>query len=77
MLSSVLFCVIEMCVAKLFAPGTPDLEVQGSSLTHRIVSLDNKLYATLFRFTQLYKWVLAIYCWGVTLWWTSILYRGE
>ena len=24
-----------------------------------------------------YKWVLATYCWGVTLRWTSILSRGE
>ena len=56
-----------MCVAKLFAPGTPDLEVQGSSLAHHVVSLDEELYASLFLFTQVYKWVLMIYCWGVTL----------
>ena len=54
-----------MCVAKLFAPGTPDLEVQGSSLAHHVVSLDEELYASLFLFTQVYKWVLVIYCWGV------------
>ena len=67
MLSSVLFCFVEACVAKLFTPGTPDLEVQGSSLTRRVVSLDKELYATLFLFTRVYKWVLVIYCWGVTL----------
>ena len=67
MLSSVLFCFAETCVAELFAPGTPDLEVQGSSLTHLVVSLDKELYGTLFFFTQVYKWVLAIYCWGVSL----------
>ena len=61
MLSSVLFCFVEECVAKLFTPGTQDLEVQGSTLTHRIVSLDKELYAPLFLFTQVYKWVLAIY----------------
>ena len=63
MLSSVLFCFVEACVAELFAPRTLDLKVQGSSLTHRVVSLDNELYTTLFLFTQVYKWVLAIYCW--------------
>ena len=61
MLSSVLFCFVEECVAELFTPETQDLEVQGSTLTHRIVSLDKELYAPLFLFTQVYKWVLAIY----------------
>ena len=65
MLSSVLFCFVEACVAELFTAGTPNLEVQGSSLTHRVVSLDKELYATLCLFTQVYKWVL--HCWGVTL----------
>ena len=67
MLSSVLFCFVEAYVAELFAPGTPDLEVQGSSLTHHVVSLNKELYATLFLFTQVYKCVLAIYCLAVTL----------
>ena len=48
-------------MAELFTPETQDLEVQGSTLTHCIVSLDKKLYAPLFLFTQVYKWVLAIY----------------
>ena len=61
MLSSVLFCFVEEFVAELFTPGTQDLEVQGSTLTHRIVSLDKELNAPLFLFTQVYKWVLAIY----------------
>ena len=52
-------------MAELFAPGTPDLEVQGSSLTHCIVSLDKELFVTLSLLTQVYKWVLAIYCWGM------------
>ena len=63
MLSSALFCFVEAFVSELFTPGTPDPEVHDSSLAHRVVSLDNTLYATLFLFTQVYKWVLAIYCW--------------
>ena len=43
--------------------------------------LDNKLYSTLFLFTQVYKWVPVTYCWergvGITLRQTSILSRGE
>ena len=77
MLSSVLFCFVETCVAELLTPRTPDLEVQGSSLARRVVTLDKELYATLFLFTQVYKWVPVTYCWGVTLRWTSIPYRGE
>ena len=49
---------------------TPDLEVQGSSLARRVVSLDKELYCTLSLSTQVYK------CWGVTLRWTSIPSRG-
>ena len=56
-------------------PRTPDLEVQGSSLTHCIVSLEKELYSTLSLFTQVYQWVPVTYCWGVTLRWTSILSR--
>ena len=41
-----------------------DLEVQGSSLTHCLVSLDKELYSTLSLFTQAYKWVPTTY-WGV------------
>ena len=68
---------VEACVAKGLTPGTLDLEVRGSSLTHCIVSLDKELYSTLSLFTPLYKWVPVTYCWGVTLWWTSILAREE
>ena len=32
-----------------------------------VVSLDKELYSTLSLFTQVYKWVTATYCWGVTL----------
>ena len=51
-------------MAERLTPRTPDLEVQGSSLAHHIVSLDKELYSTLFLVTQLYKWVLATYCGG-------------
>ena len=59
-----------------------DLEVRGSSLVRRVVSLDKELYSTLSLFTQLYKWVQATHCWGgggegVILRWTGILGRGE
>ena len=63
-------------MAEWLTPQTLDLEVLGSSLAHRVVSLDKELYSTLSLFTQVYKWVLATYCWGVTLRWTSILPRG-
>ena len=56
---------------------TPDLEVQGSSLACCVVSLDKELYSTLSLFTQVYKWIPATYCCGVTLRCTSILSRGE
>ena len=38
---------MEACVAERLTPGTPDLEVQGSSLAGRDVSLDKELYSTL------------------------------
>ena len=63
-------------MAERLTPGTPDLEVRGSSLTHRVVSLLPR-QGTLSLFTQVYKWVWATYCWVVTLQWTSILSRGE
>ena len=58
---------VEACVARRLTPQTPDLEVQGSRIACDVVSLDKELYATLCLFTQVYKWVLATYCWGVTL----------
>ena len=64
-------------MAEWLAPGTPDLEVRGSSLARRVVSLNKELYCTLSLFTQVYKWVPAIYCWGVTVRWTSIPSRGD
>ena len=64
-------------VAEWLAPGTPDLEVRGSSLTRRVVSLNKELYCTLSLFTQVYKWVPAIYCQGVTVRWTNIPSRGD
>ena len=45
-----------MCSLAL-TPGTPDLEVWGSSLARLIVFLDKKLYSTLSLFTQVYKLV--------------------
>ena len=67
---------MEAYVAKRLTPRTPDLEVQGSSLARRIVSLVQELYSALSLFTQVYKWVLATYCWEITLRWTSIPSRG-
>ena len=54
-------------MAEWLTPRTPDLEVRGSSLARRVVSLDKELYSTLSLFTQVYKWVPSKYCWGVTL----------
>ena len=54
-------------MAEWLTPQTLDLEVRGSSLARCVVSLDKELYYTLSLFTQVYKWVLATYCWGVTL----------
>ena len=68
---------VEACVSEWLTPRTPDLEVWSSSLACHVVSLDKELYSTLSLFTQVYKWVPATYCFGVTLLWTSILSRGE
>ena len=68
---------MEVCLAKWLTPRMPDLEVWDSNLAHCVVSLDKELYSTLSLFTQVYKWVPATYCWGVTLGWTSIPSRGE
>ena len=59
-----IFTQVEVCVAKWLTPRTLYLEVQVSSLARRVVSLDKELYSTLSFFTQVYKWVLATYCWG-------------
>jgi len=67
--------MVEACVAEWLTPWTPDLEVQGSSFAHCIVSLDKELNSTLSLFTQVYQWVPVTYCWEVTLRWTSILSR--
>ena len=48
---------MEACVAERLTLRTLDLEVRGSSLAGRIVSLDKELYSTLSLFTQVYKWV--------------------
>ena len=64
-------CSLEMGVAEWLTPQTPDLEIQGSSLARRVVSLGKELYSTLS------LWVPATYYWGVTLQWTSIPSRGE
>ena len=57
--------LVEACVAERLTPRTPDLEVRGSSLARRIVSLGKEPYSTLSLFTQVYKWVPATYCWVV------------
>ena len=41
----------------VLTPRTLDLEVQGSSVARRVVSLDKELYSTLALFAQVYKWV--------------------
>ena len=64
-------------MAERLTPGTLDLDVRGSSLARRIVSLDKELYSTLSLFTQVYKWVPVTYCRGITLPWTSIPSREE
>ena len=67
--------LVEACVAERLTPRTPDLEVRGSSLARRVVSLGKELYSTLSLFTQVYKWVpvtYSSYSWGITLQWTSI-----
>ena len=74
---TVYIVTVEACVAEWLTPRTPDLEVRGSSVARRVVSLGKELYSTWSLFTQVYKWVLATYCWGVTLRWTSIPYSGE
>ena len=43
-------------MAERLTPRTPDLEVQGSSLARRVVSLDKELYYTLSLSTQVYKY---------------------
>ena len=69
--------MIEAFVAERLIPQTLDLQVRGPILANRVVSQDKKLNPILFLFTQVYKWVPATYCWGVTLRWTSIPSRGE
>ena len=54
-------------MAERLTSRTLDLEVRGSSLARRVVSLDKELYSTLSLFTQVYNWVPVTYCWGVTL----------
>ena len=68
---------VEACVVEQLTPPTSDLDVSGSSLAHHAVSSHKEYYASLSLFSQVYKWVPAIYCWGVTLRWTSIPSRGE
>ena len=46
-----------MYVAERLTPRTLDLEVRGSSLAHRVDSLDKELYSTLSFFTQVCKWL--------------------
>ena len=43
---------MQACVAEWLTPQTPDLEVRGSSLARRVVSLDEELYSTSSLFTQ-------------------------
>ena len=45
-LSIVYAPIVEACVAERLTPRSTDLEVRGSSLARRVVSLDKKLYLT-------------------------------
>ena len=63
-LFSYVVSLVEACVAKRLTPRSLDLEVQGSSLARRVVSLAKELCSTLSLFTQVYKWVPATYCRG-------------
>ena len=65
---------VEACVAE---QSTPRTLVGGSSLASRVVSLDKEVYSTLSLFTQVYKWISATYCLGVTVWWASMPSRGS
>ena len=69
---------MEACVTERLTPRTLDLEVRGSSLARRVVSVHKKLYSTLSLFTQVYKWVPATYCWwGVVAILLGMLYAKE
>ena len=68
---------MEAFEAERLTPRTADLEIWSSSLARRVVSLDKELYSTLPRFTQVYKWVPAKYCWDVTLRCASIPSGGQ
>ena len=48
-------------MAERLTPRDPDLEVHGSSLARRVVSLDKELYSTL---SFVHKWVPVLYSWG-------------
>ena len=62
---------MEAFEAERLTPRTADLEFKPRPSLY-VVSLDKELYSTLPRFTQVYKWVPAKYCWEVTLRWASI-----
>ena len=57
--------------------GGPGFKSRPLSLAQGVASLDKELYSTLSLFSQVYKWVPASYCWGITLRWTSIPSRGD
>ena len=68
-------CVTEWWTPRILGSGGPGFKPRPPRCF-----LDNKLYSTLFLFTQVYKWVPVTHCWGrggVTLRYTSILSRGE
>lgn len=46
------FRCVEGCVAELLTPRTLDLEISGSSLACRVVSLDEELYSMLVTYCQ-------------------------
>ena len=58
------FKFVKACVAERLTPRTLHLEVRGSSLARRVVSLHKELYSTLPLSAQVHKCVPATYCWG-------------
>ena len=51
-------------MAERLTPRTLNLEVRGSSLARRVISLDKELYSTFSLFIQVYKRLQATYYWG-------------
>ena len=53
-----------MCGREVNTSNSGGSGVRCSRLPCHVVSLDKEFYSTLSLFTQVYKWVQVIYCWG-------------